>query len=201
MSESHSRLVGIVKEFGHRRFEEPLRLASGDLSHDFIDGKQALARGEHLRLAAEEMLAVAESELGARFDAAGGLTMGADQFAHAMAVLRPGLEWFSVRKQAKDRGTRQRVEGARLGPGRQVLLIEDVVTRGGSIADAMEAIQATGATVVAAVSFVDRAEFGAEIFRRHGIPYRALLTYKDLGIEAVGVGGGDAAGAAGQPRL
>lgn len=183
MVDSRQRIIDIVRT-GHLVLDEPVQLASGDLSRHFIDVKKALAHGANLKLAAEALCALA-TEMGLAFDAVGGLTMGADPFAHAMAMIGE-VEWFSVRKTPKGRGTNQRVEGAALGPGRSVLLVDDVVTRGASSMDALAAIRDTGATVVGAVCLVDRGEFGTKVFAGEGVPYRALLTYEDLGIPSVG---------------
>jgi orotate phosphoribosyltransferase len=184
LTELRRQLVGIFQKRGLRTLEEPVRLASGDLSRYFVDCKRALSQGRHLQQAADAVIELV-AEKGIEFDAVGGLTMGADSIAHSVSMLTD-TEWFSVRKVEKDRGTRQRIEGAALGPAREVLLVDDVVTRGGSIFDAMEAIRQTGANVAAAVSLVDRGEFGSELFAREGIPYWALVTYEDLGIPAVG---------------
>ncbi len=184
LAELRERLIEIVRKRGHLALDEPVRLASGDWSRHFVDAKKALARGSDLELAADSLIELGK-EMGVEFDAVGGLTMGADPFAHAVALVAD-VEWFSVRKKAKDRGTRQRIEGAQLAPGRRVLLVDDVVTRGGSILDALEAIRETGATVVAAVCLVDRGDFGIEKFRHESTPYRPLITYEDLGIPPVG---------------
>ncbi len=182
-------LVEVIKRRGCREFAQPVQLSSGAWSRHFVDVKRALADGADARLAAELLLA----KVAAPFDAVGGLTMGADVVAYSLAVVAGrGVEWFSVRKVAKDRGTAQRIEGAALGPGRRALVVEDAVTTGGSIADAMAAVRETGAEVAAAAAIVDRGEFGPELFRREGIPYVALLTYRDLGIPPFG---SEAAGA------
>ncbi len=183
-SSRKDELVRVLRRSGLLELDEPVQLASGDWSRHFVDAKRALAGGAHLRLAGEALLELAAGA-GAAFDAAGGMTMGADPFAHAVAILAD-VEWFSVRKQAKERGTKRRIEGAVLSPGRRVLLVDDVVTRGGSILDAFEAVRATGATVVGAVALLDRGGFDPEVFAREGVPYRALLTHADLGLPAVG---------------
>ena len=184
LSALREQVVEIVRTRGLLHFDEPVQLASGDWTHDFIDTKKALAHGPELRVAVAALLDLV-ADMGISFDALGGLTMGADQFAHGVAMVTDA-GWFSVRKQAKGRGTRKRIEGAELGPGTFVLLVDDVVTRGESIADALQEIRQTGATVVGAVSFVDRGHFGEALFRRESIPYRALVTYADLGIDPVG---------------
>jgi orotate phosphoribosyltransferase len=184
VSELRDQVVEIVRERGYRRLDAPVRLASGEMSLDYINGKRALADGEHLKVACEALLELVRSA-GVDFDAVGGLTLGADQFAHVLAVLSR-RSWFVVRKNVKDHGTRQRIEGAELRPGVDVLLVDDVVSTGGSILEALEAVRETGARVVMAVTLVDRGEVAGEHFARRGIPYRAVVTYRDLGIEPVG---------------
>lgn len=193
LSELREQVIQIVRERGLLHFAEQVQLASGDWTHDFIDSKKALARGPHLRVAVAALLDLV-ADMGITFDALGGLTMGADQFAHGVAMVTDA-GWFSVRKQAKERGTKKRIEGAVLGPETSVLLVDDVVTRGESIADALQAIRETGATVVGAVSFVDRGHFGESLFRRENIPYRPLVTYADLDIDPVGNDAGATAAA------
>jgi orotate phosphoribosyltransferase len=179
-------LIEIVRRNGVRRLDEPVVLASGELSRDFVDGKAALAKGSDLRVACEVLLERVH-DLQVEFDAVGGLTMGADQFAHVVAVLAD-KQWFVVRKQPKGRGTNQLVEGAQVGEGMRVLLVEDVVTTGGSIQKAYDAIVALGAGVVGAVTLVDRGDVASAFFEERSVPYVALVTYRDLGIEPVGGG-------------
>lgn len=177
-------LVEIILAKGHLQLAEPVQLASGDWSRDFIDNKQAFARGADLSLAGEGLVRLAQEE-GWDFDAVGGMTLGADHFAHVVAIVADRA-WFVVRKAAKDRGTKRKVEGAALGPGVRVLVIDDVVTRGGSILDAYHAVVETGAEVVGVTAMVDRGPATAAIFAGLGVPFRPILTYRDLGIAPVG---------------
>lgn len=154
------------------------------MSRDFIDGKAALAQGTDLKAACDAVLD-ATAQIG--FDLVGGLTMGADQFAHVVAVLAD-KSWFVVRKEPKGRGTNKVVEGAMPGPDTRVLLVDDVVTTGGSIQRAYAAITAMAAPVVAAVTLVDRGEEAGRFFAERSIPYFPLITYRDLGIDPVGGG-------------
>jgi len=179
-------VIAIVRERGLSRSDEPFTLASGEVSHDFIDGKLAFARGEDLETACRALLD-GVAELGIEFDAVGGLTMGADPFAHVIALLGR-KDWFVVRKERKERGTNKLVEGAVLEPGARVLLVDDVVTTGGSIRRAFDAIQNQGAEVVAAATLVDRGDVARRFFEERGVPYLALVTYRDLGIAPVGGG-------------
>lgn len=178
------QVVDVLRERGWVRRAEAFQLSSGDWSHDYVDGKRALAGGRELRVAAEAVIAQA-AELAATFDVVGGLTMGADPLAHAIAVLS-GSRWFSVRKQAKDHGKGRLIEGAELGPGSAALVLEDVVTTGRSLLQALDAVEATGATIALAVTLLDRGDVAAPALAARGVPYRALTTYRDLGIDPVG---------------
>jgi len=181
------RLLAVVRDRALIQFDEPRELSSGELSRDFIDAKAGLSRGRDLRLACK---VIAESVTGAGidFDAVGGLTLGADQFAHGVVThLDDDREWFVVRKQPKGRGTNQVVEGAKLDVGTRVLLVDDIVTTGGSIQKAYDQVVATGATVVAAVTLVDRSDVAAAYFAERSVPYLPVFTYRDLGIVAVGL--------------
>ncbi len=179
-------VIDIVKKHGLEHRAEPFRLTSGEMSHDYMDGKKALARGDHLREACLAIVALAQDE-GVEYDAVGGMTLGADSFSHGIAVLT-GVPWFVVRKQTKEHGTTRRIEGAALGPNSRVLLIDDVATTGGSILAALDAVEEAGATCSIAVTLVDRGEQAAPKFAARGVRYRPLLTYRDLGIDPVGGG-------------
>lgn len=189
LSSLRDQLREIVRREGYLRLDEPIQLRSGEWSRDFIDGKRALARGGDLELACRALVEMLD-ERHIEFDAVGGLTLGADQFAHGTAIVA-AKDWFVVRKEPKGRGTNRLVEGAQLYEGVRVLLVDDVVTTGGSIKQAWSSIKDTGAQIVAAVTLVDRGEVAAKFFAEVGIPYLPLLTYHDLGIEPVGDGRGD----------
>lgn len=181
MADLREQIIELVKDKGYRYSAEPFRLASGQLSHDYIDGKLAVAAGRDLALVARGIVeATAEP-----FTAVGGLTMGADALAHAVAVVS-GCEWFSVRKEPKGRGLNRWIEGARLTPDHRVLLVDDVVTTGGSIVQAYDHVVDEGATVVAVMTLVDRGEVARADFEAKNVAYRALVTYRDLGIDPVG---------------
>lgn len=176
-------MARIVREKGLLHLPEPVQLSSGAMSREFVDAKRALAHGPDLSLGCQAILETAE-ELGVEFDAAGGMTLGADQFAHGLAVLA-GKQWFVVRKAVKGRGTNRRIEGATLAEGVRVLLLDDVVTTGGNIREAYDVVAGTGATVGAVVCLVDRSDAAAPLFAAQGVPYAAVVTYRDLGIEPV----------------
>jgi orotate phosphoribosyltransferase len=181
---SAADVIRVLRERGYVRRDEAFQLRSGEWSHDYVDGKRALAAGADLRRAAEALVELAAEE-GVSYDAVGGLTMGADPLSHAIAVVS-GASWFSVRKEAKGHGRQQRVEGLPLGPGISVLLLEDVVTTGGSILQALDAVEETGAQVVLATTLLDRGTAAAGRFAERNVRYRALATYADLEIVPIG---------------
>jgi orotate phosphoribosyltransferase len=184
LSDLRARVIEIVRARGLLELPEPVKLASGQMSRNFIDGKAALARGEDLELACRALLELVPD---IEFDCVGGLTMGADHLSHVIAVLAK-TRWFVVRKEPKGRGTNKLIEGSPVEPGTRVLLVDDVVTTGGSIQKAHDALVELGANVVGAITLVDRGEVARQFFAAKKIPYSALVTYKDLGIEPIGDG-------------
>jgi orotate phosphoribosyltransferase len=181
-----TELLDVVRERGYERRDEPFRLSSGGESYDYVDLRRAVARGDALRIAAAAVIGRA-AELGVEFDAIGGMTMGADPVAHAVA-LTSGREWFSVRKESKSHGTARRIEGAQLQPGVRVLLFEDTVSTGRSIIESAHIVLDTGADVVLALTLLDRGTEAAASFAELGITYEPLLTYDDLEIEPLVAG-------------
>lgn len=179
-------LLSILRQSALQKLSEPIKLASGALSSHFIDGKKALANWRDLRVASEAILETV-TEGGHSFDAVGGLTLGADALAVGVAAVSD-TEWFFVRKEAKNRGTRRLIEGARIGAGDKVLLVDDVVTTGGSIFRAFDAIEQTGAQVVAAVTLVDRGDSARQRFLERAVAYYPMATYEDLDIPPIHIG-------------
>ena len=176
--------IALVKQRGYERREQPFKLASGQMSHDYIDGKYAVDTGARLNLLARAVIGHVK-DLGVEFNSVGGLTMGADALAHGISLVAD-VRWFSVRKEAKPRGREQWIEGARLSRHDRVLLVDDIVTLGGSIKTAYDRVLATGAKVVAVAPMVDRGDAGRALFDSLDVPYAPLMTYADLGIEPVG---------------
>jgi orotate phosphoribosyltransferase len=164
--------------------DQDIILASGEKSRYFIDGKLAVAHPDHLDIAGAAMLAAAH-EAQVEFDAVGGLVLGAVPYTFAVA-LKARVNWFLIRKERKGRGTNQLTEGTQLTEGMSVMVVDDVVTTGGSIQVACDRVAEAGAQVVFAATLVDRGETARLYFERKGIPYAPMLTYKDLGIDPVG---------------
>ena len=183
LTELRAEVARIILDFGYERRDEPFQLSSGGTSHDYIDAKRAIAKGSRFATVAEAILALAASH-GVRFEAAGGMTMGADPIGVAVAMLYDA-EWFSVRKTAKGHGRQRRIEGKEFGPGVAVLLVDDVITSGRSILEALDALEEVGAKVVLATTLVDRGDAARVAFDKRGVLYEPLLTYRDLGIDPV----------------
>lgn len=166
------------------RFDEPVELASGKMSKHFVDGKAGLAQAADLKTACDAIASLV-ADAGIEWDASGGLTLGADHLAVGVAM-SANKQWFFVRKAAKDRGTGKRIEGAKVEPGVRVLLVEDVVSTGGSMFEALEAITETGAEVVAAATLIDRGETARPQMERRGVPFFCLGTYEEMGMPPIG---------------
>ena len=114
------------------------------------------------------------------YDAAGGLTLGADPVGTAIMHASGGaLDSFVVRKAEKQHGMQQRIEGPSV-TGRRVLVVEDVSTTGGSPLTAVEALREAGATVVGVATIVDRGARAA--IEAAGLEYRSAYTLADLGL-------------------
>jgi orotate phosphoribosyltransferase len=175
---SRTALVDLMREFGYERRAEPFQLSSGGWSHDYVDGKHAVATGRGLQLASQAVI----DRIGRPFDAVGGPTMGADALAHGVALLS-GVAWFSVRKEPKGHGRQAWVEGARLTGGERVVMVEDVVSTGASLLKAVDQIRELGAEVIAATALLDRSPSVADRFEAAGVEWAPLLTWEDLGIE------------------
>jgi orotate phosphoribosyltransferase len=153
-------------------------LTSGRTASYYVDAKRAILRPAGF-LALGELVRAFADELDAT--AVGGMTMGADPVAcAALAAGFPGTAFF-VRKDAKAHGLQRRVEGPPLGDDDRCLVVEDVVTTGGSTVAAIEALQAEGRRIVGVLSVLDRlAGGGARIEEAAGAPYRACTTIDDV---------------------
>jgi orotate phosphoribosyltransferase len=99
----------------------------------------------------------------------------------AVTSIETGLPYVIVRKEAKDYGTANRLEGV-FEPGARVCVVEDVVTSGGALLSAVDALRAAGLHVSAAICVVDRQEGGAEAVAAAGVAFRPLYTTSDLGV-------------------
>jgi orotate phosphoribosyltransferase len=155
-------------------------LSSGRMAQYYVDAKRALLRPPAYR-AAGLLIAAEAAERGA--DAVGGMTMGADPLACAAIGSEEGdgLVAFFVRKDRKEHGLQRWIEGPELAAGTRCLVVEDVVTTGGSTVRAIERIREEGLEVAGVTAVVDRLAGGAEaIEEAAGAPYRPLVTIDEL---------------------
>src|SRR3954451_9057902 len=154
-------------------------LTSGAVAQYYVDAKRAVLLPAGFRALAE-LVADRARRWGAT--AAGGLTMGAD--APACAALAGGadVKAFFVRKETKAHGLQRRVEGPPLVAAERCLIVEDVVTSGGSTLQAIEAVRAEGYDVVGVVSILDRLAGGAATIAlaSDDAPYEALATIDEV---------------------
>ncbi len=157
-------------------------LASGAKSDYYIDARRTTMSAEGQRLLGEVAYsAIRESGLDPTH--VGGLTLGADPVAYAIAH-RSALEGhhidaFTVRKRAKDHGTGQRVEGGLTDRGR-VLMVEDTMTTGRSTMEAVEAVRTMGAEIVGVLTVVNRSAGAEDFYRQQGLSLISLFSGDDL---------------------
>ena len=156
-------------------------LTSGATASYYVDAKRAILRQPGFGALAE-LVAAAAKERGAQ--AVGGMTMGADPIASAAISDPAGRELiaFFVRKEKKQHGLQRWVEGPILEPGTRVLIVEDVVTTGGSTVNAIERCREEGLEIVGTVSVLDRLAGGGEniVEASGGAPYTPLATIDDV---------------------
>jgi orotate phosphoribosyltransferase len=175
---AHNTLLAELRE--HALVIGEVTLSSGQTAQYYVDAKRALLRPPAFR-AVGELIAAEAAERGAT--AVGGMTMGADPLATAAigAEGGDGLVAFFVRKEKKQHGLQRWIEGPVLDPGTCCLVVEDVVTTGGSTVRAIERILEEGHQVAGVLSVVDRLAGGADaIEKAAGAPYRPLVTIDEL---------------------
>ncbi len=176
MSTARDRLVAELR--AHALVLGDVVLSSGRTASYYVDAKRAILRPAGFRALGELVAGVAR-DVGAT--AVGGLTMGADPVACAALAGGADVKAFFVRKEGKAHGLQRRVEGPLLEPGDRCLVVEDVVTTGGSTLVAIEALQAEGREVVGVAAVLDRlAGGGARIEAAAGAPYVPLTTIDDV---------------------
>jgi orotate phosphoribosyltransferase len=158
-------------------------LASGKEAKFYLDCRQVTLHPLGANLIAEGILELLGDDLP---DAVGGMAIGADPITAAVITLagqrKQNLHGFIVRKEAKAHGRGRDVEGP-VEPGQAVVIVEDVVTTGGSSLKAIERAEAFGLKVKGVIAIVDRLEGGREAFQQHGHQLQTLLTIRDFGIE------------------
>jgi orotate phosphoribosyltransferase len=154
-------------------------LTSGATAHYLVDAKRAILLRDGF-LALGELVAAQATAWGAT--AVGGMTMGADPIACSSLVGGADVKAFFVRKEAKGHGLSRRIEGPLLAAGvDRCMLVEDVVTTGGSTIRALEAVRAEGLEVVGVLAICDRLAGGGEAIQEAAqAPYVALTTIDEI---------------------
>ena len=174
---ARERLVAELRE--HALVLGRVRLTSGLEADYYVDAKRAIMRPAGFAALAE-LVAGEAADRGAT--AVGGMTMGADPVACAALATGADLKAFFVRKERKAHGLERSIEGPPLEPGERCLVVEDVVTTGGSTVAAIERIREAGLEVSGVLSVLDRLAGGAAAIEQAArpAPYRALSTIDDV---------------------
>lgn len=159
-------------------------LASGRKAKYYLDGKQVTLDSVGARLVGEGILELIERESWPA--AVGGMSVGADPITAAVITMagvsgRP-LKGFLVRKEPKGHGTNKYVEGP-VQAGESAIIVEDVVTTGGSSLQAIQRVEEFGMNVHTVICIIDRMEGGREAFQKAGYELKSLFTIQDFGIE------------------
>jgi orotate phosphoribosyltransferase len=180
-SDPRARLTALLRE--HALVRESVVLSSGRRSSYYFDARQVLLDPEGAALAGELMwrdLAPAAPR------AVGGLTLGADPLVCAVSATAwaagERVTGFFVRKEAKKHGLQQWIEGPFIEEGTPVAVVDDVLTSGGSLVQAVEKARQAGGVVVAAAVVIDRGEGGREVAEAAlgDAPLHALFTAEEL---------------------
>ncbi len=175
-----TRLLDLLAQRSARR--GTFTLASGRQSDLYIDCRLTTMHPEGLSLIGPLGLH-AVGERGWHPDSVGGLTLGADPVSYAIAYASQlaGMPTraFTVRKEAKTHGTGKLIEGAFLA-GDRVVVIEDVITTGGSALKAVEAVRAAGGNVVGVLAVVDREEGGRAAIEAAGLEVASLALASEI---------------------
>lgn len=173
-------LTRLLAERSARRGQ--FTLSSGRTSTLYIDARLTTMSPDGLACIGPTALAAIDAA-GWRPDAVGGLTLGADPVAYAIAYASAlagrAVRAFTVRKEAKQHGTGKLVEGP-FRSGDRVVVVEDVITTGGSALRAAEAIRAAGGEIVGVLAVVDREEGGREAIEAAGMPVVSLVRARDV---------------------
>ncbi len=174
-------LIGLVREKA-LKFGD-FTLVSGKKATYYLDGKQVTLDPAGALLVAEGILDLLGGE--SMPEAVGGMSIGADPITAAVvaisAVRETPVRGFMVRKESKGHGTNRYIEGP-VQPDDQVVIVEDVVTTGGSSLAAIERVEQFGMKVRRVIAIIDRMEGGAEAFSEAGYRLDSLLDIRDFGI-------------------
>lgn len=177
---THRELAALLATRSARRGD--FVLSSGRRSDLYVDARLTTMSPDGLVLVGRLGLDAIRTT-GWSAGAVGGLTLGADPVAYAIAFTSQldgePIRAFTVRKQAKQHGTGRRIEGP-FQDGDRVVIVEDVITTGGSALEAVDAVRAAGGVPIGVLAVVDREEGGREAIEAVGLPVVSLTTAQDI---------------------
>lgn len=179
--EIRQRLATMILNRAFRyREDPPFTLASGGTSFYYFNCKTVSLDPEGMYLIGHTLFDLIRD---APETAAGGLTLGADPIANALSLIsyqegRP-IKSFVVRKEAKGHGTKSAVEG-NVAPGERVIVIDDVITTGGSTITAIEKVREAGLVTERVITLIDREEGGRENILKHVGRVDAVFTRSEI---------------------
>lgn len=173
---ARDRLLAALRE--HALVVGEVTLTSGAPALYYVDAKRAILRPDGFAALAE-LVAAKARDWGAT--AVGGMTMGADPLACAALAGGADVKAFFVRKETKAHGLQRRIEGPTLEPGDRCMVVEDVVTSGGSTVAAVDALREAGHEIVGVTAVLDRLAGGAAaIEAAAGAPFVPLTTIDEV---------------------
>lgn len=174
--EARELLISQLRE--HALLVGEVTLTSGKRAQYYVDAKRAILRPDCFAALATLVAAQVSHWHGT---AVGGMTMGADPVACAALAGGARAKAFIVRKQVKAHGLQRRIEGPELGAEDRCVVVEDVVTTGGSTLAAIEALHEAGRRICGVLCVLDRlAGAGEQIARAAGAPFLSLATIDDI---------------------
>jgi orotate phosphoribosyltransferase len=178
MTDAEQQLLPLLRERCYK--EGDFVLSSGKRSKHYFDGKMIQMHSAGATLIGEIFY---ERTKDLDFDAIGGLEIGAipltTSTVYAYHNHERTMEGFIVRNKAKEHGTKKIIEGWSR-PGSRVVVVDDVVTQGGSVLKAIDAIRKAEETPILILALVDRLEGAEQAFQKAGIPYQAVFTIEDV---------------------
>lgn len=181
INEMKERLGEIILDRSFKYSDNPpFTLASGRQSNYYFNCKPTTLDPEGMNLIGAIIFDMVKDS---NITAAGGLTLGADPIANSLAVIsyqkgKP-IKAFIVRKDVKDHGTKSAIEG-NVKAGERVLIIDDVITTGGSTITAIEQANKAGLIVEGVITLIDREEGGRENIQKHMANIRSILTRTEI---------------------
>ena len=179
--DDRARLLEILKNLSYQ--EGDFVLASGKKSTFYIDCKETTLNPEGMYLTGKLMYEMTKDFPDVQ--AVGGVSIGGDPLVCSVVLashgVKGGLVGFFIRKEPKGHGTNRWIEGGKnLSPGMNVVILEDVVTTGGSSLKAIKATEDEGYTVTGIIAILDRLEGGRETIESKGYRFKSIFTLNDL---------------------